>query len=78
MKDWPVVGEKIFQIWSRVVTDIKAQLVELAPVIKPVGRKLLEIAMNAMLGLLKFLVSIIIAGLLSVQAQSWLSVLRNL
>jgi len=78
VKDWPVVGEKIFQIWSRVVTDIKAQLVELAPVIKPVGRKLLEIAMNAMLGLLKFLVSIIIAGLLSVQAQSWLSVLRNL
>ena len=64
VKDWPIVGEKIFQIWSRVVTDIKAQLVELAPVIKPVGRKLLEIAMNAMLGLLKFLVSIIIAGLL--------------
>ena len=64
VKDWPIVGEKIFQIWSCVVTDIKAQLVELAPVIKPVGRKLLEIAMNAMLGLLKFLVSIIIAGLL--------------
>ena len=56
--------ENLSDLESRVVTDIKAQLVELAPVIKPVGRKLLEIAMNAMLGLLKFLVSIIIAGLL--------------
>jgi predicted PurR-regulated permease PerM len=39
VKDWPIVGEQIFQLWSRAVTDIKAQLVELAPVFKPVGRQ---------------------------------------
>ena len=43
---------------------MKAELVELAPVFKPVGIKLLEISTNAMLGLLKFLVSMIVAGFL--------------
>ncbi len=64
VKDWPIVGEQVYQLWSRAVTDIKAQLVELAPLIKPVGTKLLEIATNTMFGLLKFLVSIIVAGFL--------------
>ena len=64
MKDWPIVGEYIFQAWSRAVTGIKEQLVELAPVLKPVGTKLLQIASNVMVGLLQFLASIIIAGFL--------------
>lgn len=64
VKDWPIAGKKIFELWSRAVTDMKAQLVELAPVFKPVGRKLLEISTNAMLGLVKFLVAIIVAGFL--------------
>ena len=64
VKDWPIAGKKIFELWSRAVTDMKAQLIELAPVFKPVGRKLLEISTNAMLGLAKFLVAIIVAGFL--------------
>jgi predicted PurR-regulated permease PerM len=64
VKDWPIVGEQVFQFWTRAVTDIKAQLVELAPVLKPMGSKLLEIATNSLFGLLKFLVSIIVAGFL--------------
>ena len=64
VKDWPIVGEHIFQAWSRAVTGIKAQLVELAPLLKPVGTKLLQIASNVMVGLLQFLASIVIAGFL--------------
>ena len=64
VKDWPIVGEQVFQLWSRAVTDIKAQLVELAPAFKPLASKLLEIATNTMFGLLKFLVAIIVAGFL--------------
>lgn len=64
VKDWPIIGEPIFQLWSHAVSDVKAQLIELAPLIKPVGTKLLEIATNTMLGLIKFLVAIIVAGFL--------------
>ena len=59
-----MVGEQIYHLWTRAVTDIKAQLVELTPVLKPVAGWLLEVASNVLLGLLKFLMSIVVAGFL--------------
>ena len=64
VKDWPLFGDQIFQFWTRAVTDLKAQLVELTPVLKPVAGWLLDVASNVLLGLVKFLVSIIVAGFL--------------
>ena len=64
VRDWPLFGDQIFQFWTRAVTDLKAQLVELTPVLKPVAGWLLDVASNVMLGLVKFLVSIIVAGFL--------------
>jgi predicted PurR-regulated permease PerM len=64
VRDLPVVGEQIYHLWTRAVTDIKAQLVELTPVLKPVAGWLLEVASNVLLGLLKFLMSIVVAGFL--------------
>lgn len=64
IKDWPLVGEQVFQFWTRAVVDLKAQLVELVPVFKPVAGWLLNVASNVLVGLLKFLVSIVVAGFL--------------
>ncbi|MEW5963063.1 MAG: AI-2E family transporter [Pseudomonadota bacterium] len=64
VKDWPLVGTWLYDTWSRAETDIRAELTELAPVLKPMGIRLLHIASGAMLGLVKFLAAIVIAGFL--------------
>jgi predicted PurR-regulated permease PerM len=64
VKEWPLIGEEIYQFWTRAVADISTQLSKLAPVLKPIAGWLLEVASNVMVGLLKFLLSILIAGFL--------------
>jgi predicted PurR-regulated permease PerM len=64
IREWPLIGEQIYRLWTRAVTDISAQLTELAPVLKPMARWLLQVASNVMVGLLEFLLSIIVAGFL--------------
>jgi predicted PurR-regulated permease PerM len=64
VKAWPLIGEQAYRLWTRAVTDIGAQLAQLAPVLKPVSLWLLELASNVLVGLLKFLLSIIVAGFL--------------
>ena len=64
VREWPLVGEQIYRLWTGAVTDLSAQLTKLAPVLKPIAHWLLEVASNVMVGLLKFLLSIIVAGFL--------------
>src|SRR5262245_61830210 len=64
VKGWPFVGEYLHHVWSLAATNAKAALTELAPKLRPVGGRLLDIAQRAFAGLLQFLVSIIIAGFL--------------
>jgi predicted PurR-regulated permease PerM len=64
VKGWPLIGEQLYRAWSLVAADMRAALVEVAPQLKPLGRKLLDIGQSAILGLLELLVSIVIAGFL--------------
>lgn len=64
IKNWPIIGERLHRLWSVAAIDIKATLIELLPRLKPFGARLLDLAEYGFLGLLKFLVSIAIAGFL--------------
>jgi predicted PurR-regulated permease PerM len=64
VKTWPLIGERLHQLWVLAASNIKLALAEVAPMIKPVGAKLLDLAQGAFLGLLQLLVSIVIAGFL--------------
>lgn len=64
VKEWPLIGEQVYRFWTHAVTDISAQLTQLTPVLKPVALWLLEQASNVIVGLLKFMISIIVAGFL--------------
>ena len=44
VKAWPLIGEQAYRLWTRAVTDISAQLAQLAPVLKPVALWLIELA----------------------------------
>jgi predicted PurR-regulated permease PerM len=64
VKAWPLIGERIYELWQLAATSFKAALVELAPSLKPLSGKLLGVAGTVGLGLVQFLLAIGIAGFL--------------
>ena len=64
VRSWPLIGERVHQVWTLAATDMKAILLDLAPTLKPLGGKLLGFAGSAGLGLLELVAAIIIAGFL--------------
>src|SRR6516162_762356 len=64
VKDWPLIGKPVYDLWTRAATDTKAILLEVMPRLKPLAGQLLEIAQSVIFGLLEFVASIVIAGFL--------------
>ncbi len=64
VKQWPLIGEPIYQFWELASTNFSGALAKIIPQLKPLGSRLLRIGADTGLGIIKFLVSIIIAGFL--------------
>ena len=75
VKEWPIFGERLHQLWQLAATNIKGALAEVAPMLKPAGGKLLEFAQGALFGLIELLVAIVIAGFLFTRGPSLVEVL---
>jgi predicted PurR-regulated permease PerM len=64
VKDWPLIGEPIYQFWNLASTNLRAALSQILPQLKPLGSSLLRIGADTGLGIIMFLVSIVVAGFL--------------
>jgi predicted PurR-regulated permease PerM len=64
VKNWPVIGEPLFQFWDLASTNLSAALVKMAPHLKPLGSTLLGVAGSVGTAILQFFASVIIAGFL--------------
>ena len=64
VQSWPLIGEPIYQFWDLASTNFKAAFGTIAPQLKPLGSSLLRIGADTGVGIIKFLISIIIAGFL--------------
>jgi predicted PurR-regulated permease PerM len=64
VRGWPIVGERLHQLWSLATTNMKVALAETLPMLKPFGGTLLGFAQSALYGLIELLLSIAIAGFL--------------
>jgi len=62
VEDWPLIGEKVFGVWSAANQDLEGVLTKAAPQIKELITTLLKRAGSSLLGVLMFVVSLIIAG----------------
>jgi len=61
---WPVIGPSLYQLWDLASTNMDAALIELQPQIEAVAGWLLSAAAGTGLGVLQFVLSIIISGIL--------------
>lgn len=64
LRDWPIVGEPLHDLWSKATSNLEATFRQLAPYLKPVAGYLLVFAGGLGVGALKFLLSVILAGFL--------------
>jgi predicted PurR-regulated permease PerM len=64
VRDWPVIGAWLYELWSRASADLEAVLAQLVPHLKPIILPALTIVGGAGVGTLKFLASVIVAGFL--------------
>jgi predicted PurR-regulated permease PerM len=64
VKNWPLIGEPLFQFWELASTNLSAALVKAAPHLKPLGGTLLGAAGSVGTAILQFFASVIIAGFL--------------
>ena len=62
--DWPLVGERLSELWLATSQNLESALVKLAPYLKDVGLWLVSTVGDMGFGLVMFVVAIIIAGAL--------------
>ena len=69
VKEWPLVGEKLYGIWSQASDNLQGTIEKYEPQLKKAGEKIIAVAAGAGGGVLQFVISIIISGLLVANAQ---------
>ena len=61
---WPLIGARVFDIWQRAATNLPDVLDDFEPQIRAMGSWLLDTVANTGIGILQFLASFVIAGIL--------------
>ena len=69
VKEWPLVGEKLHDFWSQASSNLQGTIETYEPQWKKAAEKVLTVAAGASGGILQFVLSIIIAGVLVAHAQ---------
>jgi predicted PurR-regulated permease PerM len=64
VKNWPLIGEQLFQFWDLASINLKEALVKVTPYLTPLGSGLLRAVRSTGTGILEFFASVIIAGFL--------------
>ncbi len=77
VRSWPVIGEPVYKFWSLGSQDLGAALSQMAPRLKKYVMLLPSTAAHAGVGILMFVVSIIIAGVILANADGAQQALRT-
>jgi predicted PurR-regulated permease PerM len=78
VKSWPIIGEDVYRAWNAASANTSAAFAKLYPYLKPVGSTVVQIAADAGIGVLKFLVSVVVAGFLLVPAPNLVNATKRL
>jgi predicted PurR-regulated permease PerM len=67
--NWPLIGAKLYPLWQLASENLQQALNQILPHLKGLSRWLLSIAGSASFGVIQFVLSIIIAGVLLAGAE---------
>lgn len=67
--DWPLVGKKLYPIWNQASQDLPSLLDKLQPQLRSMSKAVLGMVANTAGGLLSFLGSLAIAGIIMAYGQ---------
>ena len=67
---WPIVGKKIYGVWSKAHTDLPGLVESLQPKIGELARKALSIVASIGIGMLQFLASVVVAGIVMAYGEA--------
>src|SRR5271157_4713726 len=70
VKEWPIVGERVYSVWSRAHDDLPALVQSLQPKIGDLAQKALGLVAGIGGGILLFFASFIIAGIIMAYGES--------
>ncbi|TYK67115.1 AI-2E family transporter [Colwellia echini] len=70
IKDWPLIGEKLFQLWYESSQDIQTVIEQYSEQVKGLSEKLLSAAAGIVGGILQFIASLIIATVFMTKSTS--------
>jgi predicted PurR-regulated permease PerM len=76
--EWPLVGGKIHEVWSKAAENLPAFLEDERPKLVELSKKMLHVAASTAGGVLLFLTSLIIAGILMAYGDSGRSVIGKI
>ena len=68
--EWPLVGEKVYRVWSQASTNLPALLQKAKPQLAEFSKKMLAIVASTAGGVFAFLGSLIIAGIMMAYGKS--------
>ena len=69
-RDWPIVGERIYDLWSQAHTNLPAFVQGLQPKIGVLAATALSIVASIGIGMLQFLASFVVAGILMAYGEA--------
>jgi len=78
IKSWPVIGDTLHNFWSLSSENLTAAVSKVAPHLKVFGLWLLNTAAGAGFGIVSFVISIIIAGVLLTNGERGVQVARTI
>ena len=67
--EWPVIGQKTYELWSNAATNIEAFLNQYQTQLRDLAQKVFGFASGILIGVLQFVFSTIIAGALLTQSK---------
>lgn len=77
VKEWAFVGENVYRRWDLASTNLEAFLERHEDMISELGRDMLSSVIGTGIGFLKFLLSIVISGVLLVNSEGGSKFARN-
>jgi predicted PurR-regulated permease PerM len=76
--EWPVVGKKVFAVWTQAHSDLPAVIQSMQPEIGDLSKKAVEMVASVGASVLAFLVSFVIAGVIMAFGEAGARASRNI